>query len=494
MSKALHLCEGDILCKPEERVYARSLTIVDGLVHAMNQPPPKSSRIIKLGGQCAIPGFIDSHLHLTLGASGLGDVDLRNARSKEDFVSMLTAAAEGLQTGQWLVASGWSDRTLGASPDRTWLSSLPDIPTICFRMDLHTAVINDALIALLDTNRIANLPGGTLLHEGIIKEDALFDGVCSLMPPVSSIKSIARAKQAIREMHGNGITLIGTMEEKREIEQVLVPLQRARMIRLRVMTLDSPTHEMIAYCKTLASDPFLEVTGFKTFVDGSLGSRTAKMYDPWNDAKGDGVLTSIVEKGNLHSWAATVASSGFAPVIHAIGDRAVGIALDAIESIDQSVVPRIEHAQFISDRDLPRVKDTWFGVQPLHQPDDAAIGERSVGTERALQLHNWRRMIDANAKLSFGSDWPVAPPNPISAMTIAIKQGLTPHEALVASTQNGADSLRTPKAGRLEIGCFGDIAILDRDPLNCDWKKEAPSVTMTVLAGDIVFTKELNEA
>ena len=136
------------------------------------------------------------------------------------------------------------------------------------------------------------------------------------------------------------------------------------------------------------------------------------------------------------------------------------------------------------------VEKQFFGVQPLHQPDDFRIANQALGKTRIGELHNWRRMLDASGILSFGSDWPIAQPDPIAAMAVAIECGLTEQEALVASTTDAAKSLREADAGRLCLGSYGDIAILDRDPLVCDWKETTPSVTMTIQAGKIVYTKE----
>jgi hypothetical protein len=190
----------------------------------------------------------------------------------------------------------------------------------------------------------------------------------------------------------------------------------------------------------------------------------------------------------------TVSLAGYAPVLHAIGDEAVGLALHVLQEVDPSLIPRIEHAQCIASSDIERVQDIWFGVQPLHEPVDRDIAMKCLGKERLPQIHNWRRMIDHGAKLSFGSDWPVIAPNPLESMRIAIKQGLTPEEALIASTAFAAQSLRSTKAGHLKLGAYGDIVVLDKNPLDCDWIEAPPSVTMTIQNGTIVYSKDKQHA
>jgi hypothetical protein len=192
----------------------------------------------------------------------------------------------------------------------------------------------------------------------------------------------------------------------------------------------------------------------------------------------------------LADWILTVSSAGYAPVLHAIGDEALGRALHVLRDVDPGLVPRIEHAQCIAEKDLPSLSNKWFGVQPTHKIEDMKIGMKALGRERLSQLHNWRRMVDAGGLLSFGSDWPIAQPNPLLSMQIAIQQGLSAKEALASSTSFGAQSLRSTQGGHLQVGAFADIAVLDQDPLRCDWKESIPSVTMTIIAGRTVYTKE----
>jgi len=490
MSGTIHLSNGIILTNPESGHLCDSITITDGRVVHHDIPLPKDAFHIDLDGRCAVPGFIDSHLHLVLAANGLGEADLRECNSIGSFQKVLLQAESSLDSGQWLVGSGWSDQRFGEHPNKSWFPETLDIPSICFRIDFHTAIVNSALLERLDTNRIMKMTGGHQIEDGVVMEDALFDGLIPMLPKSSPETQLRRVKSAIQELHSQGITLVGSMEHKSDIDSVLVPLQQEYSIRMRIMCLDEPTGTMLEACKAVQQDEFLQITGFKTFLDGTLGSRSAKMYADWSDAKGSGLWAGNASSGTLQKWISTVSASGYAPVLHAIGDEAVGYALNQLHDVDSALIPRIEHAQCIAERDLPNLRGMWFGVQPLHQPDDAKIAEVALGVGRIHELHNWRRMIDAGAILSFGSDWPVAPPRPLEAISIAFEQGMTPQEALVASTRNGARSLRSNLAGHLETGAYGDLAILTHNPLNCDWNNVLPSVTMTIQEGQIVYTKD----
>jgi predicted amidohydrolase YtcJ len=197
-------------------------------------------------------------------------------------------------------------------------------------------------------------------------------------------------------------------------------------------------------------------------------------------------------QGDLGEWISRVVQGGYAPVMHAIGDEAVGAALKSIANVPKTQLCRIEHAQFIAEQDSSAIEGRWFGVQPLHKESDDLIALDAVGEERANQLHDWRAMLDRGAKLSFGSDWPIAPHNPIGAMSAAIKNGVTPKEALVATTADAAASLGEPRSGILKIGSFADATLLSCNPLECDWNSVTPSITMTIVGGVIQFQSGTN--
>jgi predicted amidohydrolase YtcJ len=216
------------------------------------------------------------------------------------------------------------------------------------------------------------------------------------------------------------------------------------------------------------------------------------MYEPWHDGNGNGVWAGVAASNTFQDWLSCVTAAKFSPIVHAIGDQAVGLALDSMASISMDLLPRIEHAQFISKKDMNKVSGRCFGIQPLHQPHDAKMALKAVGSQRIGLLHDWRSMVDAGAALSFGSDWPVAPVDPIGAMQIAIRRGLSPQEVMKMSTSISADSLRSPQAGRLTVGSYGDVVVLDRHPFECDWITSPPSVIMTIVAGVVVYQGESN--
>ncbi|MAI67313.1 MAG: hypothetical protein CMJ26_05500 [Phycisphaerae bacterium] len=490
MSRTLYVCNGPVLTQVSPPSFSRSLSIVDGRISEIDAEQPKNAEVLDLGGCVLVPGFVDSHLHLVQGACGMGEVDLREVNSKEEFRRVLLAAEKDVKQGNWLIAHGWTQETLGAMPNVDWFPEELTAPVLCYRVDFHSAIVNTVALKLIPEQSVRAVAGGDEFSKGIVKEDALYSVVCPLIPELSSSQKIARTTKKLDEMQTLGITLVGTMEDLADVEDVLQQIPLQDHMRIRVMCLDDANKENADRCSVASSNSLLKVTGFKAFLDGSLGSRTAKMYEPWNDTSGSGVWAGIGASGTVSSWTKHVVSLGFSPVLHAIGDEAVGAALHAFRNICSHGCPRIEHAQFIAEHDIQQVETVMFGVQPLHQPDDKRIAESAVGKERAAQLHNWRRMLDAGAILSFGSDWPVAEANPIAAMRVAISNGVTAEEALEASTSAACASLDRSLTGKLSVGSYADMVVLDCNPLQCDWEQTQPKVIMTFLAGKRVYTKD----
>lgn len=486
MSTTIHLYNGNILRDPVNGTFTTDLTISNGIVVDTKAHGQEEAIQIDLSGSTAIPGLIDSHMHLIYCSTGLG-IDLSGCTSETEFREKLTQGIEA--DTPWLLASGWTEEKVGSSPTMNWLPKCTK-PVLCYRNDFHTAICNDALLSLLDVRELEKLPGGANLSEGIVKEDVLFHHVIPLIPKLTLKDKKSAVDRSISYLHAHGVTSVGTMEHLNEAIEVLAHVQADKQLRCFVMCLDEPDTRFISLLDSTKQDSFFKVIGVKTFLDGTLGSRSAKMYKPWLDDDSRGVWASHASNGQLSNWIAQVLKCDLAPVMHAIGDEAVGLALLELSSIPESVVARIEHGQCIAEKDMYRLKNRWFGVQPLHQVDDCCIAPVALGTQRSREMHNWRRMIDGGANLSFGSDWPIAPPHPLDAMQVSILNGLTPHEALVASTINAGVSLQDNAIGHLLQGAAGDVVVLDCNPLECNWKVTKPTVTMTIQAGKVVYEKE----
>lgn len=259
-------------------------------------------------------------------------------------------------------------------------------------------------------------------------------------------------------------------------------------------------------------DDWLRIGGLKGFVDGSLGSHTAAMLEPFTDAPGDrGFFVNTPE--DLYAWVSGADKAGLHVIVHAIGDRAIRTQLDIYERVAQEDGPRdrrfrIEHAQHIAPADIPRFAALGViaSMQPYHAIDDGRWAERVIGPERAKGTYAFRSLLESGATIAFGSDWFVAPPTPIEGIYAAVtrrtlddanpdgwvpEQKITVEQALRAYTVDAARaSFAEGSRGMLRRGRLADIVVLDRDltAIAPETIRDA-RVTLTVVGGGIVFER-----
>jgi predicted amidohydrolase YtcJ len=299
------------------------------------------------------------------------------------------------------------------------------------------------------------------------------------------------------------------MELASDVEHVFEPLRNRLTLRCRITLLDRPSSEAALremsfdFGRGFPGDAGLIVIGCKTFIDGTMGSRTARMLRDYSDDPGNrGMLVELAAAGALNAWIEVVTSMGLSPSMHAIGDEAVRMALDALDSLPARMRdgsrPRIEHAQQVDAADIPRFRGVIASMQPLHKADDGRYLPQRIGLDRVKGSFPFRSLADAGALLAFGSDWPVVSCDPILGMRAAItgltlddqsfapEQNLTVEESLRAYTRNAAYCLGMP-AGVLTEGLHGDCVMFDIDPFTADWVHRPPRVCMTIVGGKVVF-------
>jgi predicted amidohydrolase YtcJ len=484
------------------RPFAHSITLRDGNIVALDANP--EGEVIDLGGRWVGPAFIDAHLHLTLGAATLAQCDLSGCSSRAQFESRISAHARALDDAgeheSWLVGFGWNEADWRAdAPTRAWLAAAGTRPAVAWRMDQHSCVVNDAALAKLDTTPIE---GGEIESEhGIFREQAAWKRVIPAIPTPSLAAKRASLAKACAHLHALGIASVGSMEYLCDIRDVFVPARNALTLRVHATVLDRAWPLDQPPELPQETSDFFRIVGLKSFSDGTLGSRTAWMLDPYRDQPNTcGLSMEHTLRGELTAWMRCVQSLGLSPSIHAIGDRAARELLDAMDACADSPAPRFEHAQTLHPRDIPRLAGRFASMQPLHKADDARQALARLGHARIERFFAMRALLAHGARLAFGSDWPIVSPDPLLGIKAAVTgldldgrpfataHSISTREALVAYTRTAAEMLDLP-SGILAPGRAGDLVVLDRSPLEIDWTREMPMIDATIVAGRTTYDR-----
>jgi predicted amidohydrolase YtcJ len=455
-------------------------------------------------GAFAVPGLIDGHLHLILGGLGLDMLDLSSCTSRVEVERLVHARHATIEPSRWLIAQGWNeDRWGGEQPTAAWFDGLGGRHVVAWRMDHHACVVSPSVMSRLD---LSSTPaGGEIVRDhadlptGLLREAAAWHIAKPAIPAPTIHERRSALDAAVRHLHAQGVTGVGSMEYGIDLDHVLAPRRHDLPLRMAVTLLDRDWPLDVTRGVSFERTDRLWVIGYKSFIDGTLGSRTARMHDPYADEPStQGLWTELAADGLLRDWAEHVLANGLSPSMHAIGDAALTAALDALER-DERRVGRIEHAQTARREDIARCTGRIISMQPLHKSDDAPSAPARLGAARMNGFFRFRDFASAGARLVFGSDWPIVTCCPIAGMRAAITgidrtgavvasdQSLTPVETLHAYTLEAARSLGFPRgSGTLEAGAPADLTILDRDPRTADWVHAPPRVLMTIVGGEIV--------
>jgi predicted amidohydrolase YtcJ len=483
------------------------------------------TRVIHNGKAMVVPGFMDGHLHFTDGGFQLASVDLRPANSPDEFIERLKAFAVERQPGEWILGGDWDhERWPGAPlPRREWIDSVtPNNPVFVNRLDGHMGLANSAALrAAKITGATKDIPGGVIVRDprtgeptGILKDEAM-GPVLRAVPEPTAAQRDAALRRALAFAASKGVTAFAHVSVAPADLGTYLRAKQAGALTARA-ALYFPLETWRAVADTVAKlgrgDDWVWIGGVKGYVDGSLGSTTALFYSPYNDdPKTSGVL--VTPEDSLRAWIGAADSAGLQVAVHAIGERANGLLLSIYDSVARAHGPRdrrfrIEHAQHLRRADITRLANSGMvaSMQPYHAIDDGRWAEKRLGPERIKTTYAFRSLLDKHAHLAFGSDWTVAPIDPLlgiyAAVTRRTLDGKNPNgwvpeekisveEALRAYTSGNAWGVFAEgRRGKLAPGYDADLVLLDQDltailPETLD----RVGVRNTVVGGKVVFSQ-----
>lgn len=441
-----------------------------------------ADEVLDLDGRTVLPGLWDHHVHATQWASARARVDVSHAISAAEAAEAVRAfVTDPAFDRDVLVGSGMHHLRWAETPDRTMLDAVaPGVAVVVQGVDLHTAW---ASTAALERVGLADHP------TGLLREGDCFHAIATL-PEASRDQRDAWVADAMAAAARLGVTGIRDFE----FGDPLGDWQRRRdadRLAVRVVANVYPDHLDAAIGRGLAtgdpvpdSDEMLVAGHLKLFVDGALNSRTALCHDPYPGGHDHGSLEVPFE--DLVGLMARAWQHGIAPAVHAIGDRAVALALDAFEQV--GCPGRIEHAQLVADADVTRVARPGLvlGVQPAHAVDDRdAADEHWPG--RTGRAYRFADLLGAGATLELGSDAPVSPLDPWRAVAAAVARTDDDRPPWHPEQRIGVgDALQAVCGGRLDLrpGDPADLVVLDDDPLRCSVDTlRSPGVWGTMLGG-----------
>jgi len=485
------------------------------------------TRVIDLKGRRVVPGFNDAHLHFYTGGAHLASVKLREARSPSEFRERIREFAATLPEGRWITGGDWDHEnwTPAQLPSQAWIDAVtPGHPVFVNRLDGHMGLANSLALKLAGISRgSADPPGGAMVRDergeptGLLK-DAAMEAVYRVIPPPSAEEIAGALRAAMRYAAENGVTSVQDMSASADVLAVYQKLLAAGELTVRVygfQPLATWQRQAAIGLRAGFGNEKLKIGGMKAFADGSLGSTTALFFEPYLDAPETCGLASeeMIPESKLAGKILGADQAGLQVAVHAIGDRANQMVLGMFETAQRQNGARdrrfrIEHAQHLRLEDVARFAKLGViaSMQPYHAIDDGRWAEKRIGAQRAQGSYAFRSLLEAGAVLAFGSDWHVAPMEPLmgiyAAVTRATLDGRRPGgwapeqkigvaEALRAYTMGSAyASFDERIKGSIEPGRLADLAVLSDDILSIPPHELAKvRVMLTVFDGKVVFSR-----
>jgi hypothetical protein len=511
-----------------DRPYAEALAVQQGRIvallddEAVKRHAAHGVEVRRLSGRLASPGLVDAHAHIHGYGAMRQQVDLTGTGTLQETLERVARYAERLPGDGWVLGRGWdqNDWPETAWPDADALErAVPGRPCALSRIDGHALWVNRTALerAGIDDDT-ADPPGGRILRDaqgvatGILIDEAE-RLVREEIPPPSDADIEQALELAARELMAVGLTGVHDMGMEQRVWSAMVRLAEQGRFPLRVYAYAVADDPLAA--RLLKEGPIhegnLHLIGIKVWADGALGSRGARLLDPYDDEPGTrGVW--VTSPDEIARTVRRTVEAGLQPAVHAIGDAANRAALDAFESAGAGtgLPPRLEHAQILHPDDLPRLASLGVvaSMQPTHATSDMPWVERRLGEGRLEGGYAWKTLLDGGALLAFGSDFPVESIDPRLGMYAAITrqdlsghppggwrawERLTPEEALTAFTAGVAEAVGAgDQLGRLTPGAWCDVTVFASDWLEGDPADLVEAEVISVIVGGEVYGSDVS--
>ncbi len=485
------------------------------------------TKVIDAGGRRVVPGFNDAHVHFVDGGRQLDNIDLRDAATPEEFARRIGDRAKTTPRGEWILGGDWDDQrwTPAELPTRELVDTVtPSTPVFVNRYDGHMSLANSAALALAGvTAATPDPPGGAIVRDargnptGVLK-DAAMNYVDRVIPPMTPGRRLHAVKRALEHARSFGITSVQDMNPAYEDIAVYADLANRGELTARISAAPMETgwqdQAKLGLHRSFGS-AWLRVGAVKGYADGSLGSTTAYFFEPYTDAPNTRGLLSD-EMQPLDAMRARLIGAdraGLQLCIHAIGDAGISQILDLFGDVARANGGRerrwrIEHAQHIAPKDFDRFASLGViaSVQPYHAIDDGRWAERRIGPERIKTTYAFRTLLDKGVRLALGTDWSVAPLNPMltlyGATTRATLDGKYPNgwvpeqkitiaEATSAYTAGSAYAeFQDRDKGTIARGKLADLVVLSDDIFTIPPASiKDVKVMTTIVGGKVVYQR-----
>ncbi|MCX4817116.1 amidohydrolase [Streptomyces sp. NBC_01239] len=504
-------------------------------VHDLAGP---DTQVVDLAGRLLLPGFQDAHVHPVPAGLELTQCDLTRAKTAEDTIAAVRAYADAHPEREWITGGGWSMEAFeGGTPTKELLDSVvPDRPVYLPNRDHHGAWVNSRALQLAGITRDMPDPADGRIERDASGEPAgtLQEGAMQLVgrltPPATQADRVAALLHAQRHLHALGITawqdaLVGEFLGMDDPSDAYLAAARDGSLTARVVGAlwwdrergAEQIPELVERRARLSHGRF-SAGSVKLMLDGVAETGTAALLDPYLDKCGCATAnrgTSFIDPKQLPAYVTELDALGFQCHFHALGDRAVRDALDAVEAARSAngpsdTRPHLAHLQVVHPDDVARFArlGAVANIQPLwaaHEPQMDELTIPFLGPERALWQYPFASLLRSGASLAAGSDWPVSSPDPLQGIHVAVNRvepgGAGPvflpgerldlAAALAAYTAGSAYANHLDDTGRVTAGALADLVVLDRDPFAAPPEEIGETrVALTYVGGKEVYAAQ----